>query len=125
MRLATISNRAVVPDFNFHDALRERQDAIARNKEKQDQAFENDFSWFHINLYCDRKIESGIRKINEVMSLAMNNLYCNEEDCTAFEQALFAWYCSNNNEQARDVMRDLLDKHIKTVYREEWELRNE
>ena len=42
-----------------------------------------------------------------------------------FEQVIFSWYCSNDNQDAKDAMYELLDKHIRKVIRKEWEKEQE
>ena len=59
------------------------------------------------------------------MREAFDSLYCNDKDCARFEQAIFTWYCSNENQDAKDTMSELLDKHIRKVIRKEWEKEQE
>ncbi len=106
---------------SLYDFERDEWEEQEIKRDARDAAFEKDFYWFQINLFCDRDKEKGAKKIADMMSLAMNNLYCNKEDCEKFEQAIFTWYCSNTSTEAQRAMGDLLDKHIKAVYRTEWE----
>ena len=66
-----------------------------------------------------------IEEIGEVMREALNDLYCEEKDCKEFEQAIFAWFCSNDNIETNNKIYELLDKHIRKVIRKEWEKEQE
>ena len=94
-------------------------------RDARDAAFEDHFELWRRFSYCDRNKEKTIEEIGEVISEALNNLYCNEGDCAKFEQAIFTWYCSNENQDAKDTMSELLDKHIRKVIRKKWEKEQE
>ena len=87
-------------------------------------AYRGYLGWLGVCLVQDFKHRVS-KEIAEVMGLALNNLYCNDKDCTKFEQTVFVWYCSNDNQDAKNSMYELLDKHIRAVIRKEWEREQE
>ena len=93
-------------------------------RDARDAAFEDHFELWRRFSYCDRNKEKTIEEISEVMREAFDNLYCNEKDCARFEQVIFAWYCSDNQEVKNEVY-SLLDKHIRKMIRKEWESEQE
>lgn len=105
----------------LRDLERERWEAREIGQDIRDAAFDDHFELWRQFAYRDHKKEKVSKKIAEVMGSALNNLYCNEEDCTKFEHVIFIWYCSNEDQEARDDMRELLDSHIRAVIRKEWE----
>jgi len=117
MRLAE-NAYAISP--SFHDWEREREDLEEMKREEREESFKQYFYWWHINLYCDRERDKEKKEILETMNIALNNLYCNDKDCEQFEYVLFAWYCSSDNQEARNSMHELLDKHIRAVIKKEW-----
>ncbi len=110
---------------SLHDFEHERWEAQEIKQDIKDVAFDDHFEWWRRFSYCDRNKANVAKEIAEVMGLALNNLYCNAMDCAKFEQAIFVWYCSNENQEARDGMRELLDSHIRAVIRKEWEREQE
>ena len=116
MRIAEIAY-AIGP--SLHDWEREGEDLEDMKHEARENAFNKDFYWWQVNIYCDR--ERDKEKILETMNIVMSNIYCNNKECADFEHALFTWYCSSDNREAKKVMCDLLDKHIRAVIRQEWE----
>jgi hypothetical protein len=110
---------------SLYDWERDRWEEEAIRKDARDEAFNTEFNWWHINLYCDRKKEKASKEIADVMNSALNNLYCNDGDCAKFEQALFTWYCSSEDQDAKNEIYELLDKHIRKVIRKEWEREQE
>jgi hypothetical protein len=106
---------------SFHDWEREREDLEDMKREAREHAFNKEFYWWRINLYCDKERDKEKEKILETMNIVMNNIYCNDKDCARFEHALFTWYCSSDNQEARNSMYELLDKYIRAVIRKEWE----
>ena len=110
---------------SLHDWERERWETQEIKRDMRDAAFKDHFELWRRFSYCDRKKEKIIEEIGEVMSNALNNLYCKEMDCAKFEQAIFVWYCSNDNQEARESMWELLDKYIRAVVRKEWEREQE
>ena len=99
---------------SLHDWEREK-------REERANAFEKEFYWWRSNLYCNRDSDGGKKRILDAMGSALNNLYCDAKDGAKFEHAMFTWHCSEENQEAKKVMNDLLDKHIRAVIREEWE----
>jgi len=91
-----------------------------REREARDAAFETEFGWWRINHFCDRQRPKDKAEIAEVMSEALSNLYGDEKDSEAFDQALFVLYCANDNPDARNVVHELLDKHLRAAVRQEW-----
>lgn len=122
MKLAA-SAYAVGPSlYDFEHDQWEKQEI---KRDARDAAFEDHFELWRRFSYCDRNKEKTIDKINEVMGEVLNNLYCNEKDCEKFEQAIFTWYCSNEDQDAKNSMYELLDKHIRKMIRKEWEREQE
>ena len=109
----------------LHDWEHEREDLEDMKREAKEVSFNKEFAWWHINLYCDRERDKEKKEILETMNIALNNLYCNDKDCEQFEHAMFTWYCSNENQEARESMWQLLDKHIRAVVRKEWDREQE
>ena len=109
----------------LHDWERERWEAREIKQDIKDVAFDDHFELWRRFSYCDHKKEKVSKEIAEVMGLALNNLYCNDKDCAKFEQIIFVWYCSNDNQDAKDSMYELLDKYIRAVIRKEWEREQE
>jgi len=106
---------------SLRDWEREEWEAQEIKRDRRDAAFEDHYELWCRFSYCDRKKEKIIDEIGEVMGNALNNLYCNDKDCAKFEQAIFVWYCSNDNQDAKDSMYELLDRYIRAVIRKEWE----
>lgn len=109
----------------LYDFERERWEVQEIKQDIKDAAFNDHFELWRRFSYCDHKKEKVSKEIAEVMGLALNNLYCNEEDCTKFEHVIFVWYCSNDNQEARESMWQLLDNYIRAVIRKEWEREQE
>lgn len=105
---------------SLHDFTREKWEEQERKQEAREAAFEKEFEWWHINLYCDRERPNDKAKIAEVMSAAMSDLYGDDKDSAAFDQALFAWFCSKDNTETTNALHELLDKHIRNAVRKEW-----
>lgn len=116
---ALVNDYAISP--SLHDWEREREDREDMKREAEEYEFESHFGWWHLNLYCDKERKNDRKTILESMSEAMNNLYNDAGDCERFEFALFLWYCSHDNREARDTIFELLDKHIRNVARKEWD----
>ena len=110
---------------SLYDFERDQWEEQEIRSDARDAAFEDHFKLWRMFTYCDRKKEKIIDEIGEVMSNALNNLYCNDQDCAKFEQTVFVWYCSNDHQDAKDSMYELLDKHIRAVIRKEWEREQE
>ena len=55
------------------------------------------------------------------MSEALSNLYGDDKDGEAFDQALFVLYCSNSTQNAKNLMYELLDKPLRAAVRKQWE----
>ncbi len=109
----------------LHDWEHERWEAQEIEQDIKDAAFNDHFKLWRRFAYRDHKQEKVSKEIAEVMGLALNNLYCNDKDCAKFEQTVFVWYCSNDNQDAKNSMYELLDKHIRAVIRKEWEREQE
>jgi hypothetical protein len=105
---------------SLYDSERDRWEEQEIRRDARDAAFDDHFDLWRRFAYCDREKKKGIEEIADVMDTALNNLYCNDKDCAKFEFALFVWYCSDSNPDARNVMNELLDKHIRAVIRKEW-----
>lgn len=120
-----LTANAYAIDPSLHDWERERWEEQEIKQDIKDAVFNDHFRLWRQLLFCDRKKENKINEIAEVMSLAMNNLYCNERDCAKFEQTIFIWYCSNENQEARESLWELLDSYIRAVVRKEWEREQE
>lgn len=105
---------------SLHDAAWEKWEERERRREAREAAFEKEFEWWRINHYCDRQRPRDKSEIAEVMSEALSNLYGDDKDSAAFDQALFAWYCSKDNMEATKALHGLLDKHIRAAVRKEW-----
>ena len=110
---------------SLYDFERDEWEKEVMRREARDAAFEDHYELWRRFSYCDRNKEKTIKEIGEVMTEALNNLYCSEEDCAKFEQAIFIWYCSNENQDAKDAIYELLDKHIRKIIRKEWEKEQE
>ena len=110
---------------SLHDFERERWEVREIQKDIKDAAFDDRFELWRRFAYRDHKKEKVSEEIADVMGLALNNLYCNDKDCAKFEQTVFVWYCSNDNQDAKDSMYELLDKYIRAVIRKEWEQEQE
>ena len=110
---------------SLYDFEHDQWEKEVMRREARDAAFEDHYELWRRFSYCDRNKEKTIEEIGEVMREALNNLYCNEGDCAKFEQAIFTWYCSNENQDAKDAMYELLDKHIRKIIRKEWEKEQE
>jgi len=89
-----------------------------REREARDAAFEDHFNVWRRFSYIDR--EKAREAIAEVMSEAMSDLYGDQKDSEAFDQALFVLYCANDNPDARNLVHELLDKHLRAAVRQEW-----
>ena len=105
---------------SLYDAAWEKWEEQERRREAREAAFEKEFEWWRINHYCDRQRPRDKAEIAEVMSEALSNLYGDDKDSAAFDQALFAWYCSKDNMEATKALHGLLDKHIRAAVRKEW-----
>lgn len=110
---------------SLHDWEREREDLEDLKREAKEASFNKEFEWWHINLYGDRERDKEKKEILETMNTALNDLYCNDKDCERFEYALFTWYCSNSNQEARENLWELLNNYIRAVVRKEWEREQE
>lgn len=115
---ALVNDYAIGP--SLHDWNREKEDLEDMKREAEEYKFKIHFEWWHINLYCDQKREKDRKKIIEVMSEAMSNLYEDATDCEQFEFALFLSYCSKDDGEARNTLIELLDKHLRAIVRKEW-----
>lgn len=104
----------------LHDWEREKEDLADLKREAREETFNRKFYWWHINMYCERQKDNGRKEIAETMSIALNNLYCNEEDCSKFEQALFATYCGDEAD-GKEVIWNLLDQYLRQAIRSKWE----
>ena len=113
------SRRGIGP--SLHDWEREKEDLAELKREAREETFNREFYWWHINMYCERQKDNAKKEIAETMSIALNNLYCNEEDCSKFEQALFATYCNHGDEAGKEVIWNLLDQYLKQAIRSRME----
>ena len=91
-----------------------------REREARDAAFEEHFELWRRFSYIDRERPNDKAKIAGVMSAALSGLYGDDKDSAAFDQALFVLYCSNDNQDAKNVLHELLEKHVRAVVRKEW-----
>ncbi len=105
---------------SLHDFAREKWEEQERKREAREAAFDKEFEWWRINHYCDRERPNAKAEIAEVMSAALSDLYNDEKDSAAFDQALFAWFCSKDNVETTNAIYELLDKHIRNAVRKEW-----
>ena len=110
---------------SLYDFDRDQWEEQELRRDARDAAFEDYFELWRRFSYCDRNKGKTIEEIGEAMREAFDSLYCNEKDCARFEQVIFSWYCSNDNQDAKDAMYELLDKHIRKVIRKEWEKEQE
>lgn len=109
----------------LYDFERERWEVQEIKQDIKDAAFNDHFKLWRRFACRDHKQEKVSKEIAEVMGLALNNLYCNDKDCAKFEQTVFVWYCSNDDQDAKNSMYELLDKHIRAVIRKEREREQE
>ena len=91
-----------------------------REREARDAAFEDHFELWRRFSYIDREKKKAKEEIEGVMSEALSGLYGDDKDSAAFDQALFVLYCSNDNQDAKNVLHELLEKHVRAVVRKEW-----
>jgi hypothetical protein len=110
---------------SLYDFERDRWEEQEIRRDARDAAFDDHYELWRRFAYCDREKKKGIEEIADVMDTALNNLYCNDQDCAKFEFALFVWYCSDSEPDARNAMNELLDKYIRAVIRKEWEREQE
>ena len=110
---------------SLYDFERDEWEKEVMRRDARDAAFEDYFELWRRFSYCDRNKGKTIEEISEVMREAFDSLYSNEKDCARFEQAVFVWYCSNDNQDAKNAMYALLDNHIRKVIRKEWEKEQE
>ena len=110
---------------SLYDFERDQWEEQEIKSDARDAAFEDHFELWRRFSYCDRNKERAIQEIAEVMNLALNNLYCNQQDCTRFERFVFSWYCSDSDQDVKNEIYSLLDKHIRKVIRKEWEKEQE
>ena len=92
-----------------------------REREARDAAFEDHYELWRRFAYIDREKQQAKEEIAEVMSEAMSDLYGNDKDSETFDQVLFVLYCSNDNQDAKNLVHELLDKHIRAVVRKKWD----
>lgn len=106
---------------SLFDRAREKWDEQERRREARDAAFEDHFNLWRRFSYIDRERPNAKAEIAEIMSAALSDLYNDEKDSAAFDQALFAWFCSKDNVETTNAIYELLDKHIRNAVRKEWE----
>ena len=105
---------------SLYDRAREKWEQQEMKREAQDAAFEDHFNLWRRFSFIDRERPTAKAEIAGVMSAALSDLYGNTKDSEAFDQALFAWYCSKDNAEATNALYELLDKHIRNAVRKEW-----
>ena len=96
-----------------------------REREARDAAFEEHFELWRRFSYIDREKKKAKEEIEGVMSEALSGLYGDDKDSEAFDQALFAWFCSSDNAETNNKLHELLNKHIRKAIRKEWERQQE
>ena len=92
-----------------------------REREARDAAFEEHFNVWRRFSFIDRERPNAKAEIAEVMSAALSGLYGDDKDSAAFDQALFAWFCSKDNVETTNALYELLDKHIRNAVRKAWD----
>ena len=104
---------------SLYDRAWDKWEEQERKREARDAAFEDHFQLWRRFSYIDRERPNAKAEIAEVMSAALSDLYNDEKDSAAFDQALFAWFCSKDNVETTNAIYELLDKHIRNAVRKE------
>ena len=105
---------------SLYDRAWDKWEEQERKREARDAAFEDHFQLWRRFSYIDRERPNAKAEIAEVMSAALSDLYNDEKDSAAFDQALFAWFCSKDNVETTNAIYELLDKHIRNAVKKEW-----
>lgn len=111
------------PKSSLVDAEWERWKAEERKQDVRDNAFNNYFLFWQKFAYLDWKQVRNAQEIGEIMTAVLSDLH-SRESASAFDIALFRWYCSPDNQEVKKSIYNLLEEGIKKELRKKWEKEN-